>query len=229
MLGFVPDLLAMLPSATLAAIVVAASFVLFDREGVVWLWKVRRSEFLLSAGAFFAVVLIGVLEGIAVAVGLSIANFIRRAWRPYSTELTRVDGLKGYHDVRRHPDGRRIPGLLLFRFDAPLFFANAAEFGRRLQAALAERSDIQRVVVAAEPITDIDTTGAEVMSMLLDDLDRRGVTFAFAELKGPAKDRLRRYGLYDRIGSDHFYATVGSAVRHHVHQSGVRWQDWEDR
>ena len=229
LLGFVPDLLAMLPSATLAAIVVAASFALFDREGVVWLWKVRRSEFLLSAGAFFAVVLIGVLEGIAVAVGLSIANFIRRAWRPYSTELTRVDGLKGYHDVRRHPDGRRIPGLLLFRFDAPLFFANAAEFGRRLQAALAERSDIQRVVVAAEPITDIDTTGAEVMSMLLDDLDRRGVTFAFAELKGPAKDRLRRYGLYDRIGSDHFYATVGSAVRHHVDQSGVRWQDWEDR
>lgn len=228
LLGFAPDLLARLPSPTLAAIVVAASFALFDREGVAWLWKVRRSEFWLSAGAFLAVVVIGVLEGIAVAIGLSVANFIRRAWHPYSAVLARVDGLKGYHDLSRHPDGHQIPGLLLFRFDAPIFFANAAHFGRLIQAELGQSRGTQTVVMAAEPITDIDTTGAEVVSMLLDDLDRKGIAFGFAELKGPVKDRLRRYGLYDRIGEDNFFPTVGSAVRHHVETTGVPWIDWEE-
>jgi MFS superfamily sulfate permease-like transporter len=216
-----PDLLADLPSATLAAIVISASFVLFDAKTLVWLWKVRRSEFLLAMGALLGVVLVGILEGIVIAILLSLANFVRRAWRPHSTELTRVDGMKGYHDRERHPEGWMIPGLLIIRFEAPLFFANAPTFGRRLQSFI-ENADrpIERVLVAGDAMTDIDTTGAEILTDVLDDLDRRDLKFAFAGLKGPIKDRLRRYGLYERIGDEAFFPTIGSAVKYHYSARG---------
>ena len=216
MLIWAPSLLADLPSATLAAIVISASFVLFDGKTVGWLFRVRRSEFLLSLGAFLGVVFVGILEGIAIAVLLSLANFVRRAWMPHSTELVRVRGLKGYHDRERHPEGWQIPGLLIVRFDAPLFFANAPRFGRRLQhfVQTVDRP-IDRVLVAGYAITDIDTTGAEILSDVLDDLDARGLSFGFAELKGQVKDRLRSYGLYDRIGDENFFPTLGTAVKAH--------------
>jgi high affinity sulfate transporter 1 len=211
-----PNLLSNLPSATLAAIVISAAILLFDWEAVRWLWRVRRSEFLLSLGAFLGVVLIGVLEGLLIAVLLSLGNFIRRAWHPHSAELVRVPGLKGYHDRERHPEGRVIPGLLLLRFDAPLFFANAPTFARRLEENLeiADRP-LSRVIVVGDAITDIDTTGAEILTDLLENLARRGVDFGFAGLKGAIKDRLRSYGLYDRIGDQNFFPTVGSSVAAH--------------
>jgi MFS superfamily sulfate permease-like transporter len=121
-----------------------------------------------------------------------------------------------------------VPGLLIFRFDAPLFFANAEVFKQNLLEAIARSEGIRRVVVAAEPITDIDTTAADVLSELLDALDSEGIEFGFAELKGPVKDDLRRYGLYDRIGDHRFYPTIGSAVRDHVSAHRVNWTDWED-
>lgn len=213
LLIWAPGLLADLPEATLAAIVISAALILFDGAAVRWLWSVRRSEFLLSMGALLGVVIVGVLEGILIAVGLSLANFIRRAWHPHSAELVRVPGLKGYHDRERHADGQTIPGLLIVRFDAPLFFANAPTFGRRLQGLLGEASrPIERVVVVGDAITDIDTTGAEILTDLLQDLRLKGLSFAFAGLKGTVKDRLRAYGLYDRIGDENFYPTVGAAV-----------------
>jgi len=160
MLVWAPGLLADLPSATLAAIVISASFVIFDGAAVRWLWSVRRSEFLLSLGSFLGVVIIGPLGGILIAIALSLANFIRRAWHPHSAELVRVHGLKGYHDRERHPEGKTIPGLLILRFDSPLFFANAPTFGRLIHELLEEASrPIQRVLVAGAAITDIDTTG----------------------------------------------------------------------
>jgi MFS superfamily sulfate permease-like transporter len=216
MLVWAPELLADLPSATLAAIVISASFVIFDLKTTIWLWRVRRSEFLLSLGGFLGVVLVGILEGIVIAVVLSLANFIRQAWIPHSTELARVKGVKGYHDRERHPDGETIPGLLMIRFDAPLFFANAPRFGRRLQRfiRIADRP-IHRVLLVAEAMTDIDTTGAEILTDLLDDMERKNLTLAFAGLKGGAKDRLRDYGLYERIGEPNFYPTVGAAVKDH--------------
>jgi high affinity sulfate transporter 1 len=213
LLVWAPGLLANLPDPTLAAIVVSASLVLFDAATVRWLWKVRRSEFLLSLGAFLGVVVVGVLPGIAIAIGMSLANFIRLAWRPHSAELVRVADRKGYHDRERHPEGDTIPGLLLLRFDAPLFFANAPTFGRLLHEMLETAGrPIERVVVVGDAITDIDTTGAESLTSLLDDLDKRGLSFAFAGLKGTVKDRLKDYGLYDRIGDEMFFPTVGSAV-----------------
>lgn len=209
----VPDVVALMPAPTLAAIVVTASLALFDLKGWSWLLRVRRSEFLLSLAAAVAVLLIGVLEGIGVAIVLSLANFVRKAWRPHSTELAKVEGISGYHDRARHPDAEVVDQLLLIRYDAPLFFANAPDFGRRLQERLrrAERP-IQRVVVVGNAITDCDSTGAEILTHVLEDLSEKGVTFAFAGLKGPVKDRLRAYGLYDKIGDENFFPNTISAV-----------------
>lgn len=209
----VPGVVSLMPAPTLAAIVITASLSLFDWRGWAWLLRVRRSEFLLSLAAAVAVLFIGVLEGIGVAIALSIANFVRKAWRPHSTELGKVEGVPGYHDRERHPEAKVIDGLLMIRYDAPLFFANAPDFGRRLQERMRDVGrPIRRVVVVGNAITDIDSTGAEILTDVLEDLAQKGVTFAFAGLKGPVKDRLRSYGLYDQIGDDNFFANTISAV-----------------
>jgi high affinity sulfate transporter 1 len=225
------DLLADLPSSVLAAIVVVASFGLFDLRTIWWLARVRRTDFLASIIAMTGVVLVGVLEGLLIAIGASLAMFVWKRWRPYSTVLGRVRYEKGYHDLDRHPTAYRVPGLLLFRFDAPLFFANAAYFEEILGDAIDDDpTPVRRVVIAAESMTDIDSTGFEILGQLLDALDARGIEFAFAELKGPVKDRLRRYGLYDRIGDDFFYPTLGSAVSAFSQDTGVpsRPESWSE-
>ena len=218
-----------LPSTALAAIVIAAAIKLFDAHQVHWLYSVRRSEFALCSAATVGVVLVGVLNGLAIAVGLSLANFIRRVWRPYDAVLGRIDQRKGYHDLGRHPDARQVPGLVLFRFDAPLFFANSDHFERRVRAVMDDSPDrVRRLVIAAEPITDIDTSAAAMLEILIDDLQRNHIELAFAELKGPVKDRLIQYGLYDQIGSSHFHSTIGAAVKSYVRAHEVDWTNWDD-
>jgi MFS superfamily sulfate permease-like transporter len=166
--------------------------------------------------AFVGVVGVGVLEGIGIAVLVSLGNFVRKAWWPHSTELGRVAGVPGLHDIERHPDAELVDGLLLLRFDAPLFFANAAGFGRTLQAAIdGAGRPIRRVVVVANAVTDIDTTGAEILGHVLTDLERRNMDLWFAGLKGPVKDRLRDYGVYDRLGDDRFFPNTLAAVAAH--------------
>jgi high affinity sulfate transporter 1 len=218
-----------LPSTVLAAIVIAAAIKLFDAHQVYWLYSVRRSEFALCISATVGVVLLGVLNGLAIAVGLSLANFIRRVWRPYDAVLGRIDQRKGYHDLGRHPDALQVPGLVLFRFDAPLFFANSDHFERRVHAAMADSPDrVRRLVIAAEPITDIDTSAAAMLQILIDDLQRKQIEFGFAELKGPVKDRLIQYGLYDQIGSSQFHSTIGAAVKSYVRAHEVDWANWDE-
>jgi high affinity sulfate transporter 1 len=230
LLLFAPGLLRDLPLPMLAAIVITAALGLIDAPAVRRLYRVRRSEFVLWLAAFLGVALLGVLLGIFVAILLSLADFVRRAWRPHDAVLGREDELKGYHDIDRHPSARLIPGLLLYRFDAPLFFANAGFFRRRVHRLIGEASHpVRWVVVAAEPITDIDTTAADVLRDLLEELRQEQVTLAFAELKGPVKDRLQRYGLYDAIGPDHFFPTVGTAVDGYIAATGTTWVDWEER
>ena len=210
-----------LPSATLAAIIIAAALILFDVASLRWLWRVHRSDFFLALAALLGVALIGVLEGIAVAIALSLGEFVRRAWRPYDAVLGRIPGRKGYHDIDRHPEASQIPGLVLYRFDAPLFFANVEFFVNHLLDAIEERDDpISWVIVAAEPITDIDSTAAELLTQALDDLRNQGIELGFAELKGPVKDRLRQYGLYDLIGDDRFFPTLGTAIDGYLATSG---------
>jgi MFS superfamily sulfate permease-like transporter len=230
MLVVAPAVLRNLPQAVLGAVVVAAAVRLVDVHEVRRLWRIRRPEFGLWAAAFLGVALLGVLPGVFVAIVLSLVDFVQRSWRPHDATLVRVDELKGYHDRERHPEGRSIPGLLLYRFDAPLFFANASFFRREVRTQLASaETPVAWVVLAAEPITDIDTTAADMLGQLLDELGAAGIVLAFAEAKGPVKDRLRDYGLYERIGDERFFPTVGTAVNGYVEASGIEWVDWEER
>ena len=227
LLVLAPWLTTNLPQPTLAAIVIVACYSLVDVAGLVRLWRLRPSEFVLSIVCFLGVAVVGVVAGIFLAVGLALAAFFWRAWRPYSAVLGRVDGLKGYHDVSRHPEGHQLDGLVLFRWDAPLFFANAEAFREAIEAAIADRPDeIRWVVVAAEPVTDIDMTAADMLEELITTLAATDTHLRFAELKGPVKDRLRRYGIMARLGEDAFYRTLGTAVDGYVAASGI---DWEER
>ena len=208
-----PWLVADLPTTALAAVVIAAALHLFDLRSVALFYRVRRSDFALSLLTFLAVAGLGVIAGIGVAVAVSILDFVRRAWRPHDAVLGRADGVTGYHDVERYPAARQIAGLLLFRWDAPLFFANADTFRERILERVDGARDVVRwVVVAAEPITDVDTTAAEMLEELDRELATRGAELAFAEMKDPVKDRLERYGLHKKIGRDFFFPTVGVAV-----------------
>jgi high affinity sulfate transporter 1 len=208
-----PTLLQNLPNAALGAIVISACVSLVDVRGVTRLWSLRRSEFVLSLVCFLGVALFGVIQGIFIAIVLSLFGFIWRAWRPYDAVLGRVEDLEGFHDITRHPEASLITGLVLFRWDAPLFFANADVFREHVRKAISEAPTASRwIVVTAEPVTDIDITAAEMLEALDDDLIRAGITLCFAEMKDPVKDRLKRYGLFDKIGIDHFFPTIGQAV-----------------
>jgi MFS superfamily sulfate permease-like transporter len=229
MLVAAPGLLATLPSSDLAAVVITASLSLVEIGGVVRLYRLRRSEFALSIACFVAVAVAGVIVGIFASVGIALLAFLWRAWRPYSAILGRLPGVKGYHDVGRHPEAKLIPGLVLFRWDAPLFFANAEMFRAAVEDAIeASPTPVRWLVIAAEPVTDIDTTAGDVLREVDANLEAAGIELAFAELKGPAKDQLRRYGLFDHVGEHRFYPTVGTAVDGYVTATGVEWIDWEE-
>ncbi|MDO8392327.1 MAG: SulP family inorganic anion transporter [Actinomycetota bacterium] len=219
-----------LPDASLAAIVIAAAISLIDIPAMVRLWRVRRSEFVLSIAAFLAVAFLGPINGVVVAVALSVLNFLRRAWKPHTAELVRVDGLKGYHDRARHPEGRVVPGLVLYRFDGPLFFANARFFVDDVQRVIDARPDpITCLIITAEPITDIDTTAADTLHDLVDQLQARGVALHFAELKGTVRERLERYGVFDHHDRPAPARTVGQAVKQYLAAQRIDWVDWEER
>jgi high affinity sulfate transporter 1 len=208
-----PGVTGYLPSATLGAVVVVAAGSLLDVAAVRRLWRMDRVEALLSIAAFLGVALVGVLQGIVIAVALSFIAFVNHAWRPYRTELVRVPGLRGYHDVSRHPEGERIPGIVIVRFDAPLFFANGGMFDDYTRSVVASAGDdVHTVIVAAEPITDIDTTAVDELVELDDHLSSHGIQLLFAEMKGPVKDQLVRLGQADRFPPDHFFPTVGALV-----------------
>lgn len=223
-LGFMlaaPGVTEFLPAATLAAIVIAAAAALADPAGVRRLIGMSRSESLVMLAAFLGVTILGVLPGIAVAVGLAILDFLRRAWDPYRAELVDVPGVPGYHDVSRHPDGERVPGMLILRFDAPLFFGNGSLLGSFVRTKLDQAPPgIERVVLAAEPVTGIDTTALDELVQLDEWLERHGVDLVFAELKGPVKDRLVQYGVGSRFSPGHFYPTVSEAVRAFQREGG---------
>jgi high affinity sulfate transporter 1 len=229
LLLFAGGLTTYLPQASLAAIVIVAGTALFDLATMRWLWRVRRSELVLCVTALLGVAIVGVLQGIVIAIVLSLLAFLQRVWRPYDATLGRVPGRHGYHDVKRHPDARQVPGMIVFRFDAPVFFANAEHFTRSVKKHVAERGEpVRHVIIAGEPITDIDTTGAESLRNLMDDLAADDVTFAFAELKGPVKDRLRSYGAFKEIGKKNFYSTIGHAITEYLEDAGGDPLEWVD-
>ncbi|MBV8561363.1 MAG: sulfate permease [Acidimicrobiia bacterium] len=221
---FAPGLLRNLPQPTLAAVVIAASVSLADIPETVRLYRVRRSEVLLSIAAFLGVVLLGVLPGIAIAVGLSIGNVFRRAWWPYQTVLGRVPGLAGYHDVNSYPEAERLPGCVTFRFDAPLFFANARTFREQIRALARSEPAPTWIVIAAEPITDVDTTAAEMLEDLDEDLNAQGICLVFAEMKDPVRAKIERYELTRTLDPNHFFPTLTQTYKAFREQTGAEWQ-----
>ncbi|WP_421375761.1 SulP family inorganic anion transporter [Paraburkholderia sp. DD10] len=229
LLLFAPRALRDTPQAALAAVVIAACLGLLEVRGVWRLYRLRPSEFVQSIACLAGVALLGVVNGIGIALALAILGFLWRGWRPYSAVLGRVDRIKGYHDLARHPEARRIPGLVLLRWDAPLFFANAEIFRERMLQAVREApTQTAWIVIAAEPVTDVDLTAADTLARLRDELLALNVTLCFAEMKGPVKDSLKHYGLFDAIGDQHFFPTVGQAVNGYLETHDVEWRDWED-
>jgi high affinity sulfate transporter 1 len=220
MLLFVPGLLRNLPQPTLAAVVIAAAFSLADLPGTMRLFRQRRMEFALSIVAFLGVALLGVLPGIAVAVALSIGNVFRRLWWPYETTLGQVPGLSGYHDVRSYPDAEQQPGCAICRFDAPLIFANARTFREQIRALARTEPPPAWIIIAAEPITDVDTTAADMLEDLDEDLNGRGINLVFAELKDPVREKINRYGLTRTIDPAHFFPTLDDAIEAFCRESG---------
>ncbi|MEU6309394.1 sulfate permease [Streptomyces sp. NPDC047014] len=223
MLVLAPALFRDLPQPALAAVVITASLSLADIPGAVRLWRQRRAEFLLCCAAFAGVALLGVLQGIAIAVALSVLNVFRRTWWPYRTVLGRVPGLEGYHDVRSYPGAQRLPGLVIHRFDAPLVFANAKTFRDAVRRLAAADPRPRWIVVAAEPMTDVDTTAADVLEDLDEELNAEGVHLVFAELKDPVRRKIERYGLTRTIDPRHFFPTVEAAVAAYRLRTGARW------
>lgn len=225
LLVFAPNLLKDMPSSALAAVVIAAAIGLFEFADLRRILRVQPWEFWLSIVCFFGVALFGVIIGIGIAIGISILEFLWDGWRPHYAVLGRVDGVKGYHDIKRYPGARLVPGLLLFRWDAPLFFANAELFHQRLLEALEQSpKPVKRIIVAAEPVTDIDVTSADMLSELTGALTEAGIELRCAEMKDPVKDKLRRFELFDRFGAANFYPTMGSAVEAYLEEHAVDWK-----
>jgi high affinity sulfate transporter 1 len=187
------------PIAALAAVVIAAVVRLIEPSSLRRLWNVRRPEFVVAILTTLGVVLIGVLEGIVVAVALSILDFVRRAMRPYDAVVGRIDGRRGTFDVARFRQATTDPAVLVYRFDAPLFAANAGRFRSRVQALLDEHPGARCFVVDASVVSDVDATAARMLGELADDLERRGIGLAFVEVLAGVQDLLERYGLGERI------------------------------
>jgi high affinity sulfate transporter 1 len=223
MIVLVPGLFRNLPNPALAAVVITASLSLADIPGTVRLWRQRKVEFSLSIAAFLGVALLGVLPGIAIAVALSILNVFRRAWWPYDTELGRVEGLEGYHDVHTYPEAQHLPGLVIYRFDGPLFFANANTFRDEIRRMARADPAPTWILIAAEPVTDVDTTAADMLEDLDEALNAQGTSLVFAELKDPVRRKIERYGLTRTIDPRHFFPTTEAALVAYRKQTGAEW------
>ena len=225
-----PSLLQSLPQTALAALVIAAAIGLIEVSDLRRIYRIQRWEFWLSIVCFAGVAVLGAIPGIGLAIGIAVIEFLWDGWRPHSAVLGRVDRVKGYHDVTRYPDARLIPGLVLFRWDAPLFFANAELFHERvLDAVASSPTPVRWIIVAAEPVTSVDVTAADMVAELDDVLHSARIELCFAEMKDPVKDKLKRFGLFARFGEKTFFATIGEAVSAYLATHPVDWVDWEDR
>jgi high affinity sulfate transporter 1 len=221
MLLFVPGLVQAMPQPVLAAVVIAASISLFDVAELRRLYRVRKTEFALAIACALGVMFVGVLEGIVIAVVLSVIYIFKRAWAPYSTVLGRPADVPGYHDIRRYPDAEQVPGLLIVRWSAPLFFANANQFRDRIRELVKASVPAPRwVLVAAEPITDIDTTAGAMLTDLDLELNAAGIHLAFAEVQSGVRDYIVRYGLLETIDEAHLYGSVSEAVEAYRREVG---------
>jgi high affinity sulfate transporter 1 len=229
LLVLAPNLLQYLPHTALAAVVIAAAIGLIEVSDLRRIYRIQRWEFWLSMACFAGVAVFGAIPGIGLAIVIAVVEFLWDGWRPHSAVLGRVERVKGYHDITRYPEARLIPGLVLFRWDAPLFFANAELFHERVLDAIANSpTPVRWLVVAAEPVTSVDVTAADAVCELDDALHGAGIELCFAEMKDPVKDKLKRFGLFKRFGEQTFFATLGEAVNAYRVSHPIEWVDWKE-
>jgi high affinity sulfate transporter 1 len=225
LLVLAPALLSNLPNSALAAVVIASAIGLFEFTDLRRIFRIQRWEFWLSIGCLAGVVALGAIPGIGLAIVVAVIEFLWDGWRPHFAVLGRVDGIRGYHDIKRYPEARLVPGLVLFRWDAPLFFANAELFQERVLQAVADSpTPVRRIVVAAEPVTSVDVTSADMLAELEQTLRAAGIELHLAEMKDPVKDKLKRFELLEHFGPAVFHPTLGAAVDDYLADHEVDWE-----
>ena len=230
LLLFAPALLQDLPNTALAAIVIASAIGLIEVSDLRRIYRIQRWEFWLSMACFAGVAVFGAIPGIVLAIVIAVIEFLWDGWRPHSAVLGRVDHVKGYHDITRYPDARLIPGLVLFRWDAPLFFANAEFFHDRvLDAVASSPTPVRWLVVAAEPVTSVDVTAADAVCELDDTLHAAGIEMYFAEMKRSGQGQAEALRTLHALRRATFFATIEEAVSAYLASRPVEWVDWEDR
>ena len=211
---FAHRLLATFPTAALAALVVYAALRLIDIAGFRRLASFRRSELILALLTAAAVLSLGVLYGVLAAVALSILDLLRRVARPHDSVLGFVPGVAGMHDIEDYPHAQLEPGLVIYRYDAPLFFANAEDFRSRAIAAVDANPDpVEWFVLNAEANVEVDLTALDAVDSLRQELNSRGIEFAMARVTWHLRDALDAAGLLDKIGEDRIFATLPTAVK----------------
>jgi high affinity sulfate transporter 1 len=211
LLLFFNSLLADLPQSALAAVLIGAALSLLDLQVLVRYWRVRKSALALSVIASLGVMVLGVLQGIVIAVALAVALYFRRGWQPHGAVLGRVDTVGGWHDTKRHPDARQLPGIVVFRWEAPLFFANCSAFRTQVRK-LVRSNQASWVVIHCEAVTDIDVSAAKMLEQLDEELNAHDVHMAFVELRTRLQDLVQRYGLFETLDRDRFYPTLESGI-----------------
>ena len=211
LLLFFNSLVADLPQSALAAVLIAAALSLLDLEALVRYYRVRKSALVLSVVASLGVIVLGVLPGIVVAIVLAVLLFFRRSWQPHGAVLGQVEGLAGWHNVERYPAARQVPGIVVYRWEAPLFFANCSAFRTQIRHVVAGRHPLW-VVVQCEAMTDVDVSAARMLEQLDRELNATGVHMAFVEMRTRLQDLVRRYGLFETLDRDPFYPTLEAAM-----------------
>jgi SulP family sulfate permease len=212
---FLTPLFAPLPKSALAGVIIVVAFGLLDPGAFRTLARVDRGELMLALLTAAIVIAVGMIAGVLVTVVLSLFLAAIRAAQPDRTFLVRVPGTDSFRGVASVTDGEAVPGMVIYRFDGPLFFANAQLLADDIEAAItaqADRTPVRWVVLDAESIGDVDSTGAGMLADLADSLAERGITLAFARLKGSVSEYLARAEIMDKIGSAHVFLEVDDAV-----------------
>ena len=211
LLLFFNSLLKDLPQSALAAVLIGAALSLLDLPELVRYAQVRKSALVLSLVASLGVVILGVLQGIVIAVVLAVLLYFQRGWQPHGAVLGLVDDVGGWHNTSRYPSAREIPGVVVYRWEAPLFFANCAGFRTQIRELVRDRNPAW-VVVQCEAITDIDVSAAKMLEQLDRELNDRGVHMAFVEMRDRLRLLVRRYGLLETLDRDRFYPSLESGL-----------------
>jgi high affinity sulfate transporter 1 len=227
LLLFFNSLLSDLPQSALAAVLIGAALSLLDLRALRRYWQVRKSALALSVIASLGVIVLGVLQGIVIAIALAVALYFRRGWQSHGTVLGRVAATGEWHNVKRFPEASQLADVVVYRWEAPLFFANCSSFRTQVRELVAARP-VSWVVIQSEAITDIDVSAAQMLEQLDQELNARGVHLAFAELRTRLQELLHRYELFDQIDRQHVYVSLEAALTA-IHDQGRAGEAGEER